>query len=969
MPTEALHLDSFSTPNAHRRDMRAAAFSTRTVMKKLLRLLALPALTALVVAGAMPAQDPRLAEAQLLEEQAFDLKRAEAALRAIVDDETATVDLRNVARIRLGALLVRLQRVADAQTVLAPVLTDGRAKAILEGAAQDPAASSLDLARTLVQRATALLADNQNNGNSSQLSEVAEDIRWLRADGARALVEALRFLREKSATRYAWLASLLLKIGTTPALEYLQEVAREVDPAGRSLVLMAADGAPAADVLPVLVQFALAPDPEGAVARRLAGTGCLGSFTAEHVLELSRSTAVGARTLALQWMLQRPTALNGTPLVGFLRAALDDANPAVARTAHRVLTNCMALGKSWQLLAIERIPRGMAFPNPVPRIEMDDEVLGALVAAAAALDPARWEDPACKEVTRLLAASNHAWRFGTVGCDHLLALAAQGWFRAPAEDTAVPPLGAPPPAFLAACTPQQFLAAAGRNMPHLFVVELLSALPGTERARAFSFTSAQLQQLFDGLRAASVGGGWGMGFIGSDDKPTVLLQRLLSVVGAVGDSACVPWLMAYVREEPKALIPVVLCLRDILDEEHRRGRSVSAPAEALVALLADRGAAGSLTQWFRTCTVLARVGDMRCVDLLLQRREEPVKDGGPDWISFLQEFMRHDPALAASERRAQVAAAWRALLAGARTPVLSTLASWAHSGRLQQLPGVARIPLLEVAAGDDGLPTALVELLFVSVTAADLADDTGLRPALARALASPTFLELLPRNRAAPPWLAEFAPVLRNHILDPDFAQTSLMWLDQLGIAPTAVELERMVAEPRLRSTALEFVRDARDPAVRKLLLGLLVDPDPQVRVDTVATIEHHVPMELLVEEGFVDALLLRLRDTDPGVRNSVGALLDRMRAYQEQRAFWDRFQRGVVIGPEATLARLLEQARRGQRDELRLLAIDALGILGNPDALPYLVDWSTQDEPNPDVRARATAAIKRIGEAPRQPR
>ena len=108
-----------------------------------------------------------------------------------------------------------------------------------------------------------------------------------------------------------------------------------------------------------------------------------------------------------------------------------------------------------------------------------------------------------------------------------------------------------------------------------------------------------------------------------------------------------------------------------------------------------------------------------------------------------------------------------------------------------------------------------------------------------------------------------------------------------------------------------------------------------------------------------VTALLPALRDPSEAVAKAASDALQRIRLYQEQRTFWDQFQQGVTTGKESATAKLLIQSKPGGNKEQRLLALRSLGALGAPEALPYLIEWS--QEQDADVAAACKAAISRI--------
>ncbi|MCK5944644.1 MAG: HEAT repeat domain-containing protein, partial [Planctomycetes bacterium] len=113
------------------------------------------------------------------------------------------------------------------------------------------------------------------------------------------------------------------------------------------------------------------------------------------------------------------------------------------------------------------------------------------------------------------------------------------------------------------------------------------------------------------------------------------------------------------------------------------------------------------------------------------------------------------------------------------------------------------------------------------------------------------------------------------------------------------------------------------------------------------------------VAKKAVPALIARLRDHDVSVREAAAEALTRIRFYHEQQAHWDRVLKGMDASPQSAVEKLLLQARPDQNKAQRLLAIKSLGVLGKPEALPFLIDWSQQSDR--EIAAAALAAIERI--------
>ena len=73
----------------------------------------------------------------------------------------------------------------------------------------------------------------------------------------------------------------------------------------------------------------------------------------------------------------------------------------------------------------------------------------------------------------------------------------------------------------------------------------------------------------------------------------------------------------------------------------------------------------------------------------------------------------------------------------------------------------------------------------------------------------------------------------------------------------------------------------------------------------------------------------------------------------------------GLDASPASAAEKLLLQAKPGAPKAQRLLAIQSLGVLGVPEALPFLIDWSA--DPDGEVASAAQAAITAIHLNPRR--
>lgn len=114
-----------------------------------------------------------------------------------------------------------------------------------------------------------------------------------------------------------------------------------------------------------------------------------------------------------------------------------------------------------------------------------------------------------------------------------------------------------------------------------------------------------------------------------------------------------------------------------------------------------------------------------------------------------------------------------------------------------------------------------------------------------------------------------------------------------------------------------------------------------------------------------IPTLLGLLKDPEEQLRTRAAEALTRIRFFHEQQAHWDRVAKGLDASPASAAEKLLLQAKPGAPKEQRLLAIQSLGTLGVPEALPFLIEW-TQDA-DATVQQAAKAAITQIHLHPRK--
>ncbi|MEQ1634806.1 MAG: HEAT repeat domain-containing protein, partial [Planctomycetota bacterium] len=241
------------------------------------------------------------------------------------------------------------------------------------------------------------------------------------------------------------------------------------------------------------------------------------------------------------------------------------------------------------------------------------------------------------------------------------------------------------------------------------------------------------------------------------------------------------------------------------------------------------------------------------------------------------------------------------------------------------------------------------------------------REALRAAVWEPVFLKQAVLIGWNVDWLADFEEDLRASLPKSKQPQHQLRALVECGkpVSPAEWRLGLEHEDANVRAGAIAALPRGIDADVRKMLFARLADEDWQVRSIAVEMLNKVVPLDVLVTEG-VAGLVPLMRDPNGPVKEAAIKVLDDLRRYQEQRAFWDRFQAGVQTGPEATVSKLLLQAKAGQPKEQRLLAIDALASIGQMDALPYLIEMTTDSDPEIANLARGAVGTLRVNIAQR---
>lgn len=218
----------------------------------------------------------------------------------------------------------------------------------------------------------------------------------------------------------------------------------------------------------------------------------------------------------------------------------------------------------------------------------------------------------------------------------------------------------------------------------------------------------------------------------------------------------------------------------------------------------------------------------------------------------------------------------------------------------------------------------------------------------------------LERTGAAKQALAPQQALVES-FLDGDDGKLAVTAARALGTADLPVDPERLAKNRHagVRLTAIRRVAATTDPAGEITLLPLLRDPDAAVRT---AAAEFYGAR---VSKQAVPELIALLRDPADPVRKAAADALTRIRFFHEQQAHWDRVLKGLDASPASAAEKLLLQAKPGAPKAQRLLAITSLGTLGVPEALPFLIEWTS--DADAELAAAAKTAITQIHLNPRR--
>ncbi|MFN3243375.1 MAG: HEAT repeat domain-containing protein [Planctomycetota bacterium] len=887
-----------------------------------------------------------VAKAVAAEEQERDLDKAQQLYRAAMQDADRSDEARSFAASRLAALLRRLGKADEADAVLRQAgkgvvaslddVTNGRV-------GQDRVKELRAQARVLVQRIL-----DKGNGRRvmrrTQLTGVSrEDSDQLFWIGDPAIVEVAAGLQEELKKPYGGRVGkapglfefLWMRGGPVASRFLLDAIEGEV---GAQMVALAASSATEIDLDSPGVRALLENESVGIAMNFLDGLrgegGAIQKLTTDQLLTVCERGRPAVRALVLPKLAARRFEAHELKRAHELvRAALQGADPKLGKAAELFVTSTASQQSVTGLtMLLERLhdldTRGVT-PAPWARRGTNRNFsVGEAVALLPAIDEtSRQMRSAAKSTARQWLTSLMIQLVYDAKDDRVMH-AALRWadrgyevYEAISHNitrgTLVPALERAPE-----------MSADGRRI-------LLSNVP----------TRAMSAEALPRLLAVAPE-------LGDD-----LLPRVGRLVSFAGTDEAVDWIMDQWRQAkvrfPESAANYTKWVPEALIRVGRSNRSerVRAAMRAVVRGFGGPQARGK--ELARLLLALMSMSDERVLDFLGvgvglgQRGHHPYPEGASQLMSPVGYLLDNgDPKHGYSDEQAAA--------------VVRKLAAMQEHVPLLEMcdPKLVSDALLLVLAEHDRTMfknrtwiNEVVHRLNVRLHAGD--DVDGIEP---------YFLQQLGRDGRLNQWFyllpARIVDRYRKQIAalldgdDGEWAEAACvrLWRHDRGIdLRTALENEHAT----VRLWAIDRLARDRTPVESAVLVARLDDPNEQVRLLAANR------LGAMVSKQAVPKLIELLKDPVFSVQEEASKALTRIRFYHEQQAHWDRILKGMDASPQSAVEKLLLQAKPTARKEQRLLAIASLGVLGKPEALPFLIDW-TQDA-DAAIAEAAKAAVQKI--------
>ncbi|MBK8099089.1 MAG: HEAT repeat domain-containing protein [Planctomycetes bacterium] len=913
-------------------------------------------------------QDPfaavrqELAEAVAVEEQEHDLGKAEGMLRALLEKGTLSVQGKAYAALRLGLLLQRLGRGEEAtgwlkQAEAGGIRAEELAKARGNGG-QDPErlAALRDKARTLVRE---VLGQGQA-AYSDPLwgiahTQAAEQLLWIGAAAVPEVIAALdaesaRFDRNNygRAGATSGLAAFLWRVGGDEAAAFLTRCTEHADATFREAVAAAAFQAEHEQMLAVVHRFLRDPDPTGRVVSALLGTRSNqrgpetmleNRLPPDAIVEAALAGPVAGRPRLLIWARnyrELSSAMHERLLV-FLREALRSTDPALGQEAQKTLFSPLVrrsvAGLEVVLAELPEVPSDKVVRYENRRDAFTDaevrQLVPALLRCAERLGNARtpnarheWLQAFCR------LHGGHVFDVATV-----LRLVDLGY---PLMDQLEGDV-----------TPQNAVEVFARfdrvgDQPRLLATLQAVDLP---------------PDLFPALRAKAEEvrqtGRWQ-----ASEWPMHWWADTLVCTGHV---EAADWILAEWQRVPGDWPARSLVRLGRRNQDERVRAAMRTIVASLPIMTTSGGPAGSggggpnrsvsaNRQRSDLMKALLRMSDVPALDLI--QSDSPLEE-----LAFVVQG-KAEPGHRYTDDQV-IALLRRVSSAGPRL---------AQQVKPDLIPDrvLCELGRLSIEGGD---PVGQTWLKHITRRISDRAPESQGRAELVafldKLLASDS--EALRRRALSSLGNDDVAlcqPAIEARLNDSDSqcAAIAFTMLCATGIAHGDAWLQRGLKNQHAIVRARTIERLAMDlgEAAEKHVLPLAKDESMAVRLAAANYFGS------IVSKAAVPDLIAMLRDAEGDVRQAAADALTKIRFFHEQQAHWDRVLKGLDASPASAAEKLLLQAKPGAPREQRLLALRSLGVLGRPEALPFLIEWSQDHDADIAAAARAaTLQILQTGGAP----
>ncbi|MEZ6197290.1 MAG: HEAT repeat domain-containing protein [Planctomycetota bacterium] len=155
------------------------------------------------------------------------------------------------------------------------------------------------------------------------------------------------------------------------------------------------------------------------------------------------------------------------------------------------------------------------------------------------------------------------------------------------------------------------------------------------------------------------------------------------------------------------------------------------------------------------------------------------------------------------------------------------------------------------------------------------------------------------------------------------------------------------------RQHAAEELVERLGAGALERVLPLFGDPDPGVRQ---AMVRNAIRMP---DRRLIPPLVERLLDENEKLREEARKTLEQLQLYFDQKDRWENWGGAGAPNASQALDALVLQATRGETKEIRVLAVNSLGKLGDPKALPTLIEIAAGEDYT--LASAARASIERI--------